>query len=179
MTTPVEGSPEQNPLPAPPYQQPQYQQPQYQQPQYQQYQQPQYGMGNVVPPQYAPTGYAPALPALTLASPWSRLGALLLNGVLIVVTLGIGYLIWTMVLWSEGTNPGKKILGMKTVNATTGQTCTWGEMFVRNFLFGGLVLGLLNAVTFTISSLVDALFIFGDKNQRLIDKWAKTLVVNS
>jgi uncharacterized RDD family membrane protein YckC len=130
-----------------------------------------------------PAGYAPAVPyspvpgGHTLASPWLRLGALLLNCVLILVTLGIGYLIWAMVLWSDGTNPGKKMLGMRIVSSRDGQTLTWGGMFVRNFLLGGIVIGLLNAVSFGIVALVDALMIFGGTRQRLTDKMAGSLVV--
>jgi len=137
------------------------------------------------PPGYQPhTGYGqPPAPGqapfgLQLASPWLRLGAVLLNGVLLIVTLGIGYLVWCMVLWQQGTNPGKKMLGMKIVSAESGQTLDWGGMFVRNFVFGGLVLGVLQIVTLGIFFLIDALTIFGDKNQRMVvDKWPKTHVV--
>lgn len=139
------------------------------------------------PPSFdkAPVGYGtPPDPssvaaAEVLASPWLRLGAFLLNGVLVVVTLGIGYLVWAMVLWSSGTNPGKKMLGMHLVSAETGQRLDWSGMFLRNFVFGGLVLGLLNMVTLSIISLVDAFMVFGNRNQRLVDRMAKTLVVRT
>jgi uncharacterized RDD family membrane protein YckC len=117
-------------------------------------------------------------PSPTFRSPpWLRLGGWALNLVLAIVTLGIGYLVWAMVLWSDGTNPGKKILGMKIISAESGQTLGWGEMFVRNFVFGGLVLGLLSVVTLDIIYVVDGAFIFNDKHQRLVDRMAKTLVV--
>lgn len=111
-----------------------------------------------------------------LASPGIRLGANLLNGVLMVVTLGIGYLVWTMVLWRHGTNPAKKMLGLKVVHADTGADVTWRHMAVRNvclpLVFAVPVVGVLLA-------LVDALCIFGARHQRLVDKWAHTLVVRA
>lgn len=128
------------------------------------------GWGPVVPaPQLVPTA--------ALASPWLRLAAALINGVLMVVTLFVGYLVWTLVLWNQGTNPGKKMLGMRIVQASTGRTCTFGEMLVRNFVFGSLVIGLISGFTLGIGGLVDLFMIFGERRQRLIDKMAGTLVV--
>lgn len=124
-----------------------------------------------------PTQRADVVPSWALASPWVRLGASLLNGLLAVVTLFIGYLIWTVILWDKGTNPGKKILGLVVVKADTGRRCTWGEMFVRSVVFGYVVMGLIGTVTLGIGYLVDALMIFGDRHQRLTDRMAGTLVV--
>jgi uncharacterized RDD family membrane protein YckC len=117
------------------------------------------------------------VPQAALASPWLRLGATLLNSVLLIVTLGIGYLIWTMVLWDQGTNPGKKICGLRMVKADTGLPCTFGDMLVRNFVMGALVLSFIGTFTLGIGYLVDALMIFSDRRQRLIDKMSGTLVV--
>ena len=117
------------------------------------------------------------VPDSVLASPWIRLGASLLNGFLVVVTLGIGYLVWTLVLWNEGTNPGKKICGLRIVKADTGRQCTFGDMLVRNFVMGSLVLSVVGTVTLGIGYLVDTFMIFGGRRQRLIDKMAGTLVV--
>lgn len=117
-------------------------------------------------------GHIPAL-----ASPWARLGATLINGVLVVVTLGVGYLVWALVLWGKGANPGKNMLGLRIVKADSGRVCTFGEMLARNFVFGSLVVGLISGATLGIGAVVDALMIFGDRHQRLIDKMAGTLVV--
>jgi uncharacterized RDD family membrane protein YckC len=128
---------------------------------------------------WSPAAIAQAVPDHALVSPWLRLGASLLNGVLVVVTLGIGYLIWTLVLWGQGQNPGKKICGLRVVKADTGRVATFGDMLVRNFVFGGIVLGFLGGITVGILYLVDALMIFGGRRQRLIDKMAGTLVVRA
>ena len=119
------------------------------------------------------------VPDYALASPWARLGAALLNGVLVIVTLVVGYLVWTLVLWSQGTNPGKKIFGLKIVKADTGRACTFGDMLIRNFVMGSLVLGFIGTFTLGIGYLVDVFMIFGSRHQRLIDKMSGTLVVRA
>ena len=42
-----------------------------------------------------------------LSSPGKRLGAYLVEGVLMVVTLGLGWLIWSLIVWAKGTTPAK------------------------------------------------------------------------
>ena len=149
-------------------------------------------MGQAVPSGYAvptqPWGAPPAYGAVygqpgapvgvpDLASPWIRLGANLLNAVLMVLTLGIGYLVWTMVLWQQGTNPAKKMLGLKVVHADTGADVTWNHMAIRCFCVP-LAFACVPVVG-ALMGLVDALMIFGDRHQRLTDKWAHTLVVRT
>ena len=80
-------------------------------------------------------------------------------------------------LWDQGTNPGKKMLGMRIVQAETGRTCTFGEMLVRNLVFGGLVMGLVSSFTLGIGGLVDVPHGLRERRQRLVDRMAKTLVV--
>jgi uncharacterized RDD family membrane protein YckC len=121
----------------------------------------------------------PVVPDHALASPWVRLGAALINAVLVVVTLVVGYLIWTLVLWNQGTNPGKKICGLRMVKADTGRPCTFGDMLVRNFVMGSLVLSVIGTFTIGIGYVVDAFMIFGGRHQRLIDKMSGTLVVKA
>lgn len=118
-----------------------------------------------------------AVPDSALAPPWRRLGAALLNALLAVVTLGIGYLIWLLVTWGQGANPGQKLLGMRVVTADSGATLSFGEMLVRNFVLGYLALGVFTVVTLGIGPLVDVLMVFGARRQRLLDRVAKTLVV--
>lgn len=96
----------------------------------------------------------------------------MLSLVLIVVTLGIGYLVWTLILWGEGQTPAKKILKMRVVKASTGQQATWGDMALRQLV--GQVL--LNIVPFY--SLIAALMIFGDGNRCAWDRIAGTVVVD-
>jgi len=122
-------------------------QPQYGQPQ------PQYGQVNpqammaTPPPGYGMPGMAAAsvpagmyfdqlsglvLPNGTqLASVGRRIGSYFLAGLMIIVTLGIGYLIWGAISWSKGQTPTQQLLGMQTWRPQTRTNATWGEQFLR------------------------------------------------
>ena len=65
--------------------------------------------------------------------------------------------------WHEGQSYAKRWLGVRVIDAKTGDPCTFGQSFVRNI--------------FTILGPIDWIFIFGDAHQRLGDKVAGTIVV--
>src|SRR5947199_6570451 len=48
-----------------------------------------------------------------LASIGRRIGAYFLAIPLLVVTLGIGYVIWGLVIWPKGQTPALQVLGMR------------------------------------------------------------------
>lgn len=112
----------------------------------------------------------------TLASPWRRFGAQLLNALLTIVTLYIGWIIWTIVLWSKGQNPGQRILGLRVVDERTGLPPGRGRMFIRNFLCLGVLMNILTS--FVIPIVLYFMPFWDAKNQSLWDKMASTLVVN-
>ena len=53
-----------------------------------------------------------------------RFGQYLLDGLLMIATLGIGYLIWSLIIWSKGQTPGMQCLGMRCVKQDTGETAS-------------------------------------------------------
>jgi len=63
-----------------------------------------------------------------------------------VVTLGIGWLIWALVVFGRGQTPAKQVLKMRVVTLRTGEKATWGRMFVREIVAKPLV-GVLSLVT--------------------------------
>jgi uncharacterized RDD family membrane protein YckC len=185
---PQYGQPQGGPPPGQ-YGQPQYGQPQYGQQQYGQ--QPQYGgqPGFGQPPApYAqvPPGYFPVFNSqgqqvlVPLATPGKRFGTFLLEYVLAIVTLGIGYLIWLLFAWRDGQTPGKKVTNLKYVNVDTGQVADWGKSAFRDFVIRGIVIGIISAFTLYIGFLVAAFMIFDqDKNYRAgWDRWGGTVVVD-
>ena len=67
------------------------------------------------------------------ASIQHRLGQLLLEYALFIVTLGIGYLIWFLIILGQGQTPGKQVLKLRVYDSTTGKPAKWGHMFLREF----------------------------------------------
>ena len=58
---------------------------------------------------------------VTLASPAKRLGAHVVDGILVLVTLFVGYLIWALISFGGGRTPGKQLLGMRYVHLRSGR----------------------------------------------------------
>jgi uncharacterized RDD family membrane protein YckC len=110
-----------------------------------------------------------------------RLGGIALDFALCFVTFGIGWIIWTLVLWGEGQTPAKQILKMRTINFTNGRPASWGHMAIREFLIP-LTVGIANGLTFYVAGvawLVLEIVFYFTKNQRSFrDYWAKTAVIN-
>jgi uncharacterized RDD family membrane protein YckC len=69
-------------------------------------------------------------PDLELAGQGRRLGAEILNAILFPVTLGIGWLIWLLVVGQRGQDPAKQILGMQVVRSD-GSRAGLGLMLLR------------------------------------------------
>lgn len=113
------------------------------------------------------------------ASPGARLGAYFLEVLLAIITLGIGYIIWSLVVWSKGTTPGHQILKMYVIDSKSGQIATWGHMALREFVIKGIVISLGSFFTFGILWLVDSLMIFRQDRRTLHDLICSTNVVIS
>ena len=112
-----------------------------------------------------------------------RLGALALDAVLMVVTLGIGWLVWALILWNEGQTPAKKILKLRTYSFETGTVATWGHMSVREFLIP-LAVSIPTSIPYigwalSIAYIVLEIVFYFTKGQRsFTDHWAKTAIIN-
>ena len=92
------------------------------------------------------------------AEPQRRFGAFILEQVLFLVTLGIGYVVWLVVVMSRGQTPGKQVLGLVVVNPD-GTPFNWGKMLLR-LLFQGVFW----TWTFGIGFIVDAILLLTDKD---------------
>ena len=139
---------------------------------------------------------------LRYASFQHRLGAIVLDATLIVLTLGIGWVIWSFIVWGQGQTPGKQILKLRVYDKTTEKPAKWGQMAIREFLLPLtvtvallpfivaasisipdqntqiLAMGLVYIAGFAVQ-LVDAFWILkGSDRNRLVDKFAKTDVLN-
>lgn len=127
--------------------------------------------------EFAATTTGLALPPGTqLSSLGKRFGNSLLAGVLMLVTLIIGYVIWAFMIYGRGQTPAKQVLNMYVIDERTGRPATWGTMFLRGWIIDGVI----GQLTVGLFGLVSALWIFsGDKHQRLTDKMVHTIVVDA
>lgn len=131
-------------------------------------------------PGYAPAASAvpggdPTLPpGVTVASPFGRFGAYVLESILVFLTLGIGWIIWAAMIAGAGQTPAKKVLGYRVISADTIRPVGMGRMFWMRGLLAGLVAGV--AITFTLGILL--LMPFWDRrNQNIWDKVSNCYVV--
>ncbi|MCZ6867032.1 MAG: RDD family protein [Chloroflexi bacterium] len=107
-----------------------------------------------------------------------RFGAWLLEFVLFIVTLAIGYVIWWVIAMGRGQTPGKQVVGIRVMRAD-GTPSKWGWTFIREFVIKGIVVGLLGQALGPIPAIIDYLWAFWDKDrQTLHDKVMKTVVVD-
>jgi len=105
---------------------------------------------------------------VTTTSARKRLGAFLLDVVLLVATLGIGYLVWALILYRSGRSPAKQLLGMRVIKLKDDRPAGWWRMLWREI-----------AKLVMLTVLVSAFWILWDyDNQELWDKFAETLVVD-
>jgi uncharacterized RDD family membrane protein YckC len=107
---------------------------------------------------------------VVMAGRGERIVAWLVSGLILVFTLGIGWLIWWFIVAPKGQNPGKAVVGIRVIR-TNGDAVTTGGMFVR---------GLAGALAGFIPFFLDELWMFWDKNAQTIhDKMVNSVVVRA
>ena len=106
-----------------------------------------------------------AVPVILGSAPWpvSEDASMMLTST--GVALAIGYLLFSDGL-GNGQSLGKRLVETKVIDSVTGEECTFGQSFLRNFLL--MLLGV-----------IDWVFIFGAKRQRVGDIAAGTVVVRA
>ena len=91
---------------------------------------------------------------LATSSVGRRVWAAILDVILMIVTLLIGWFIWSIVLWKQSTSPAKKMLGMRIVDANTGAPATMQQMVMREvvgkWVVGSVAAGLANVASFVM-----------------------------
>ena len=108
------------------------------------------------------------------ASPWLRLGAKVLESFLALVTFGIGWVIWALVIVRRGQTPAKSLLGLRVIDDTTHEPVG----FVRMFFVRGLVGDFIASFALILTLGVLAFMPFWDRrNQTLWEKISGTHVV--
>jgi uncharacterized RDD family membrane protein YckC len=108
-----------------------------------------------------------------LASIGRRIGAWFLAIPLAIVTLGIGYVVWGLIVWGRGQTPTLQVLGMRCWRPESQRVAGWGWMALREVV-GRLVEGILSIITLLLSFI---LMCTGKERKSLHDHIAGTVVL--
>jgi hypothetical protein len=85
-----------------------------------------------------------------LASSGRRVGAWFLAIPLAIVTLGIGYAIWGLIVWANGQTPALQVLGMRCWRPEDGRVPGFWWMALREVV-GRIAEGIVSFITLLIS----------------------------
>jgi len=116
-------------------------------------------------------------PALQLATPQARLGAYLVDLGLLLVTLVIGWLIWSFFTWQTGQTPAKRLMRQVVIDARTGKQFTWVQMLLREFVLKGVAGGIASSATSGVTFVIDSLFIFREDRKTVHDMIIQSKVI--
>jgi uncharacterized RDD family membrane protein YckC len=87
---------------------------------------------------------------------------------LFIVTLGVGYLAWSIATWGEGQTPAQRILGLRCWHPATGRTASRGRMALRQ----------LTGLAFNGQFLLGVIILLSDMNEVSVgDVLAGTVVL--
>jgi hypothetical protein len=127
------------------------------------------------------------------------------GGLIFTFLLGVAWFAVQMIFWAKGQTPAKAVLKMRVYDATKGTPAKWGQMAVRQFLIplalsmiyfilllitggssinsDGSVSGLsgltvIIELAYLAFYITDACFVFRADRKRIIDSWAKSVVIN-
>jgi uncharacterized RDD family membrane protein YckC len=135
-----------------------------------------FGYGQPVPPgMYLDQESGLALPQGTqLASPGRRIGAFFLAIPLVIVTLGIGYIVWGLIAWGNGQTPALQVLGMRCYRPETNRVAGFWWMALREVI-GRIADGILSIIT----GLVSFILMLSTRERRTLhDMVAGTVVLH-
>jgi len=143
-----------------------------------------------------------------LATPRHRIASIAVDIGFYIITLGIGWFIWSLVMWAQGQTPGKQILKIRVISTKTGKPANWGRMLLRqvvvagSFSFGwvcildtyvflsgeqdggtfsNMTVGICVLISGVISIaliIIDLVWFFQKDHRRLLDYLSGTYVVN-
>ncbi|WP_419917864.1 RDD family protein [Candidatus Poriferisocius sp.] len=153
-----------------------------------------------LPGEVSSAGHGSTLPdpLMLLATRGQRFGAYFMEFLLMIVTLGIGYLIWLLIVFAKGQTPGKQLLNMRVIRLEQRKAAHWGWMFLRQIVIATaislgftilidlILLNLILSVNISLGVFIFVLlwypanlivFLTNDKNQAIPDTIIKTVVV--
>ena len=107
---------------------------------------------------------------LQTATPLRRLGGALLDVVLLIFTLFIGWFIWSLFVVQRGQTPGKQITRMYIMREDGSRAGGWYTL-LRELVVKELLFGAIKAVTAGIAGIAGALCCTWDRDRQCL--WDK------
>ena len=109
-----------------------------------------------------------------LANPGRRIGAYFLAIPLAIITLGIGYLIWGLIVWGNGQTPALQVLGMRCYRPEDNRVAGFWWMALRETV--GVI---LDAILWIVTELISFIFMLTRPDRRTLhDLVAGTVVLH-
>jgi uncharacterized RDD family membrane protein YckC len=109
-----------------------------------------------------------------LSSPAKRFAGHVLELGLVIVTVAVGWIVWSLVVYGRSQTPAKQLLNMRVVRLETAERASFARMLAREWLAKPL-LGIVGGLTAGVAYF----WMFWDKrNQELWDKAVDTIVVD-
>jgi uncharacterized RDD family membrane protein YckC len=109
----------------------------------------------------------------TPASPGRRMGAYLLAFPLLIITLGVGYVIWGLIIWGDGQTPALQVLGMRCYRPANNRVANFWWMALRE-IFGFVAEG-----TMYLIALISLIFMLSRTDHKTLrDMLAGTVVLH-
>ena len=122
---------------------------------------------------------------LQTASPGRRLGGWALDGLVAVVTLGVGWLVWFLIVAQRGQTPGKQMLGMYIMREDGSRAGGWYTILREVVIKGlfSLVISVISGATNGVGGLLwlpAALWCTWDRERQCLwDKVTSTYIAHS
>ena len=98
-----------------------------------------------------------------LATVGRRIGAFFLAIPLSIITLGLGYVVWGLIVWGRGQTPALQVLGMRCWRPEEGRVAGWWWMALREIV-GSIAEGILSL----ISQLVSFILMLTSKDRKCL-----------
>jgi uncharacterized RDD family membrane protein YckC len=112
-----------------------------------------------------------------LATPQSRLIALLIDALIFGLGFGVVWIIWFITLADKGSTPGHHLMGQVVVDAETGIPFGWKKMVVREILIKGVLHWILGGFLFMANYIVDGAFILTSRQRTVHDMMVGSQVI--
>lgn len=114
---------------------------------------------------------------IELATPQTRVYAFLAELAISILTLGIGWLIWSAYAWGKATTPGHQLLHHQIVDIETNEPLSWTQMAVRELIFKGMIGGILSSFTYGLYACADAGLMFLEDRRAIHDRMSSSVVI--